>query len=68
MQKVMLTFVLAGALATIFTGCAESNYNSGYNSGYNSYENQNDRAVNRAISEEVNSLSNEDIAQLNKLK
>ena len=48
----------------LFSGCAGDNYDA----GYNSYENQNDREINRAISQEMNSLSEEDIAQLNKLK
>ena len=56
----------AGALAIIFGGCAESNYNA----GYNSYDNRsyNDKQVDGAIASEMNSLSNKDIAELNTLK
>jgi PBP1b-binding outer membrane lipoprotein LpoB len=60
----MIALIVSGVLIILLSGCAEDNYNA----GYNSYENQNDRDVNRAISQEMNSLSEEDIAQLNKLK
>jgi len=69
MQKTIIKLITIGAFAMLFSGCAGDNYaGNNYNSGYNSYENQNDRAVNNAISEEMNSLSDKDIAQLNTLK
>ncbi|MEO1938767.1 MAG: hypothetical protein ABGW85_09075 [Sulfurimonas sp.] len=64
MKKSSMVIVTTGLLATLLGGCAENNYNA----GYNSYESKNDREVNRAINQEVNSLSDQDIAQLNKLK
>ncbi len=64
MKKNRTVILAAGLLAILLGGCAENNYNA----GYNSYESKNDREVNRAINQEVNSLSDQDIAQLNKLK
>ena len=64
MKKNRTVILAAGLLAILLGGCAENNYNA----GYNSYESKNDREVNRAINQEVNSLSDKDIAQLNKLK
>jgi len=64
MRKTIMIFTALGVCAMLFSGCAGDNYDA----GYNSYENQNDREVNKAISQEMNSLSQEDIAQLNKLK
>ncbi len=64
MKKNRTVILAAGLLAILLGGCAENNYNA----GYNSYESKNDREVNRAINQEVNSLSKDDIAELNKLK
>jgi PBP1b-binding outer membrane lipoprotein LpoB len=64
MQKTIITCMAVGVFAILLSGCAEDNYNA----GYNSYENQNDREVDSAISQEMNSLSKQDIAQLNTLK
>ncbi len=64
MKKNRTVILAAGLLAILLGGCAENNYNA----GYNSYESKNDREVNRAINQEVNSLSKNDIAELNKLK
>jgi len=64
MKKKMMILAVIGLSAMLFSGCAESNYNS----GYNSYESSNDQKIDRAISQEVNSLSEQDIAELNKLK
>jgi len=63
-MNTIIKSILMGTFAILLSGCAGDNYNA----GYNSYENQNDRDVNRAISQEMNSLSQDDIAQLNKLK
>ena len=57
----VLVFVIS---AVMLSGCAGESYNP----GYNSYESPNDRAIDQAISNEMNSLSSQDIAQLNKLK
>jgi uncharacterized protein YcfL len=61
MNKTVFTIVL---IALALSGCASTNNN------YNSYDNRssNERQIDNAISSEVNSLSDKDIAQLNKLK
>jgi hypothetical protein len=64
MPKTMITFLAAGVLALLLSACAGDNYNA----RHHSYESRNDREINNAINEEVNSLSQKDIAQLNKLK
>jgi hypothetical protein len=68
-MKTIFTFAFVATLfSMIFTGCTGSNdYNTGYNS-HNNVESKNDREIDRAISSEMNSLSDKDIAQLNKLK
>ena len=67
MKKVFLTLAVLGVSFFALSGCAESNYDAGYNSGYYG-GNSNDRQIDRAISQEMNSLSEKDIAELNKLK
>ena len=61
MKKIVFTIVL---MALALGGCASTNNN------YNSYDNRssNERQIDNAISSEMNSLSDKDIAQLNKLK
>jgi uncharacterized protein YcfL len=61
MKKTALIMVL---IALALSGCASTNNN------YNSYDNRssNERQIDNAISSEMNSLSDKDIAQLNKLK
>jgi len=56
--------IIAGLFSLMLNGCAGETYNP----GYNSYQTQNDRKINHVLQEEVNSLSDKDIAQLNKLK
>ena len=70
MQKKLLAYFGVGVTVLLLSGCAESNYNSGYNNNYNSYDNRsyNEKQVDNVISEEMNSLSDKDIAELNKLK
>lgn len=66
MTKTILTVVAAGMFAMILGGCAGDNYDP----GYNSYDNrsQNDRKIDGAISQEMNSLSDRDLSELNNLK
>jgi len=54
-------------IALALSGCASTG--NSYNS-YNAYDNRssNERDIDNAISSEMNSLSDRDIAQLNKLK
>lgn len=62
MKKVVfyVAFILSTAL--FLAGCAGNDYNSYDNRSYN------DRQVDNAIASEMNSLSDADIATLNKLK
>jgi len=64
-KNVLIYFSLA-LVTLLLSACAESNYNS----GYNSYDNRSysDKQIDNVIDEEMNSLSAQDIAQLNKLK
>jgi outer membrane lipoprotein SlyB len=63
MKKTTILFLFSILSSIILSGCAGDSYNSGY-----SYESQNDKKIDKVISEEMNSLSDKDIAQLNKLK
>ena len=66
-MKYSILFIFSALTSSVlFTGCASDNYDSGYNSY--AYESPQDRNINRAISQEMNSLSDADIAQLNTLK
>jgi len=67
MMKKVLTIVSIGIFTMILSGCAGDNYEPQY---YNSYDNRsyNEKQIDGAISSEMNSLSDSDIAQLNKLK
>ena len=66
MRKNVLIYLSLGIAIFLLSACAESNYNS----GYNSYDNRSysDKQIDNVIDEEMNSLSAQDIAQLNKLK
>jgi len=61
MKKTALFAVLA---ALLLGGCASSS------NSYRTYDNrsQNEKQIDKAITSEMNSLSDKDIAQLNKLK
>ena len=62
MQKKLLAYLGVGAAIFLLSGCAESNYNSYDNRSYN------EKKIDNVISEEMNSLSDKDIAELNTLK
>ena len=66
MRKNVLIYSMLGVAIFLLSACAESNYNS----GYNSYDNRSnsDKQIDKVIDEEMNSLSDKDIAQLNTLK
>ena len=66
MTKTILTVVAAGIFTMILSGCAGDNYEPQYNS-YDDRSN-NEKQIDGAIASEMNSLSDKDIAQLNKLK
>ncbi len=70
MRENVLIYLSLGLAVLLLSACAESNYNSGYNNNYNSYDNRsyNDKKIDNVISEEMNSLSDKDIAALNTLK
>jgi len=66
MKKITFNLLLTVTASMFLIGCAGDNYSN----NYNSYDNKsyNDRQIDNAISSEMNSLSDKDIAQLNKLK
>ena len=58
-----ISLILSIGLVVLFSGCADTSPN--YNYDNRSY---NDRQIDKVITTEMNSLSDADIAQLNKLK
>ena len=66
LKKTVLTIVSIGLASMLLNGCAGDNYEP----QYSSYDNrsQNDREIDGVISQEMNSLSDKNIAELNKLK
>ena len=63
MKNYSLSIILTLLVGSLLSGCATNNYDNNY-----SYENPRDREVNKVIADEMNSLSDADIAQINKLK
>ena len=72
MKKKIITFMAAGAMTMLFSGCAEDNYNSGY--GYNSYNTQSsydrkmDYEVHKDAAEASKMLSAQDIKNIENMK
>ena len=66
MRKILISMSFIFVASVVLTGCAGDNYDN----NYSRYDNRsyNDRKIDNAISSEMNSLSSNDIAQLNKLK
>ena len=66
MNKTILTMAAAGMLTVLLSGCTGDNYEP----QYNSYDNRsnNEKQIDGAVASSMNSLSDKDIAQLNKLK
>ena len=62
MKKVVLYLAFALSAGLLLAACAGNDYNNYDNRSYN------DRQVDNAIASEMNSLSDADIATLNKLK
>ena len=65
MKKRLLLLMMAGIASLWLNACAGDDYS---NDSYYDNRSYNDKQVDKVINEEINSLSDADIAQLNTLK